>query len=64
MTDTPARERSGSRDHPGRDPKEMTRKEKLDEALDEGLKESFPGSDPVSVTQPAPSRPGATKQNG
>lgn len=33
-----------------------THKEKLDEALDKGLEESFPGSDPVSVTQPAPSR--------
>jgi hypothetical protein len=28
------------------------RKEKLDEALDRGLEESFPGSDPVSVVQP------------
>jgi hypothetical protein len=27
-------------------------KQKLDEALDRGLEESFPGSDPVSVTQP------------
>jgi hypothetical protein len=26
--------------------------DKLDDALDRGLKESFPGSDPVSVTQP------------
>jgi hypothetical protein len=32
-------------------------KEELDEELDRGLKESFPGSDPVSVTQPAPSKP-------
>jgi hypothetical protein len=37
-----------------RNPK--SRKEKLDEALEEGLEESFPGSDPVSVTQPAPSK--------
>ena len=28
----------------------------LDRALDEGLEETFPASDPVSVTQPAPSR--------
>jgi hypothetical protein len=27
----------------------------LDEALDLGLEDSFPGSDPVSVTQPPPS---------
>ena len=31
-------------------------KRRLDDALDEGLKETFPGSDPVSVTQPARSR--------
>jgi hypothetical protein len=31
------------------------RKEKLDDALDRGLEDSFPGSDPVSVTQPPPS---------
>ena len=28
------------------------RKDALDERLDEGLEETFPGSDPVSVTQP------------
>jgi hypothetical protein len=28
------------------------RKKKLDDALDVGLEDSFPGSDPVSVTQP------------
>jgi hypothetical protein len=31
-------------------------KEELDEELDRGLRESFPGSDPVSVTQPAHAR--------
>ena len=31
-------------------------KRKLDDALEEGLKETFPGSDPVNVTQPAPSK--------
>lgn len=31
-------------------------KKKLDDALEKGLEESFPGSDPVSVTQPAPSK--------
>ncbi len=35
-------------------PTQKTKKE-LDEELDRGLKELFPGSDPVSVTQPAPS---------
>jgi hypothetical protein len=27
-----------------------------EKALDQGLEESFPGSDPVNVTQPAPSK--------
>jgi hypothetical protein len=31
------------------------RRKTLDEALEEGLEDTFPGSDPVSVTQPAPS---------
>lgn len=31
-------------------------KRRLDEALDEGLEETFPASDPVSVTQPGPSK--------
>lgn len=31
-------------------------KEKLDDALNKGLEESFPGSDPVNVTQPPPSK--------
>lgn len=53
MADTQARERND----PEKDPKDSARKEKLDDALDQGLKESFPGSDPVSVTQPAPSKP-------
>ena len=29
--------------------------EKLDEALERGLEETFPASDPVSVVQPPPS---------
>ena len=32
--------------------REAKRKEKLDEQLDTGLEETFPGSDPVAVTQP------------
>ncbi len=31
-------------------------KRHLDDALEEGLEETFPGSDPVNVTQPAPSK--------
>jgi hypothetical protein len=35
--------------------REAERKKTLDEALDCGLEDSFPGSDPVAVTQPPPS---------
>jgi hypothetical protein len=31
---------------------EKEEKERLDKALEEGLEESFPGSDPVNVVQP------------
>ena len=46
---------------PGSDPKgakgtKGTEKRRLEEELEEGLEETFPGSDPVSVTQPAPSK--------
>jgi hypothetical protein len=41
--------------HP--DPKDKdAEKRKLDEALEEGLEETFPASDPVNVTQPPPSK--------
>jgi hypothetical protein len=45
---------TGSRPHPK--PSEEAEKRLLDEALEEGLQQTFPGSDPVSVTQPAPSK--------
>ena len=35
---------------------EADEKRRLDQALEEGLEETFPGSDSVSVTQPAPSK--------
>jgi len=43
---------------PRRDPKEAEGNEKrrLDEALEERLEETFPGSDPVNVIQPPPSK--------
>ena len=31
-------------------------KRRLDQALEEGLEETFPGSDAVNVTQPPPSK--------
>ena len=37
-------------------PGKKQRDEELEDALEEGLEETFPGSDPVNVTQPAPSK--------
>jgi len=39
-----------------RERREAKEKRRLDEVLEEGLEETFPGSDPVNITQPAPSR--------
>ena len=36
--------------------REDARKRKLEQSLEQGLEDSFPASDPVNVTQPAPSR--------
>jgi hypothetical protein len=38
------------------------RKKALDDKLDQGLEETFPGSDPVSITQPPPTA--HDKRNG
>lgn len=38
--------------HPHKPSAEAERKKKLDEALDHGLEETFPGSDSVNLTQP------------
>ena len=40
------------------DPKDSKTEQEqlLDQALEQGLEETFPASDPVSVTQPAPSK--------
>jgi hypothetical protein len=47
---------STGKKHGGHDQKtdkqEQAEKERLDRALDEGLEETFPGSDPVNVVQP------------
>lgn len=41
----------------GRDPAETGKYRKdLEEQLEEGLEDTFPASDPVSVTQPQPTR--------
>jgi hypothetical protein len=36
--------------------REEVRKRKLEQSLERGLEDSFPASDPVNVTQPAPTR--------
>jgi hypothetical protein len=43
---------------PRETPKDVKANEKraLDDALEEGLKDTFPASDPVNVIQPAPSK--------
>ena len=38
--------------------KKKTRRQRLEAALEEGLQETFPASDPVAVTEPAATRPG------
>jgi hypothetical protein len=35
--------------------REAERRKSLEDALDRGLQDTFPGSDPVAVTQPPPS---------
>jgi hypothetical protein len=48
--------RSGSRSKPGPKLAEDSEKRRLEEALEEGLEETFPASDPVSVAQPPHSK--------
>jgi hypothetical protein len=43
---------TGSFERKGKRHDQEERRERLDEALEQGLEDSFPGSDPVSVTQP------------
>jgi hypothetical protein len=40
------------------DVKKTKRQQELERALEEGLEETFPASDPVAVTEPAPTPPG------
>ena len=37
-------------------PADEAEKRRLEQALEEGLEETFPASDPVNVTQPPPSK--------
>jgi hypothetical protein len=54
METTRPRDHDKARDHDKTSEKE---KKRLDEALERGLEESFPASDPVNVTQPPKSVP-------
>jgi hypothetical protein len=53
-----SRSPEGTMTRSGSEPKDVkgAEKRRLDEALEEGLEETFPGSDPVNVTQPPPSK--------
>jgi hypothetical protein len=48
--------RPPTKSSPVKKPEKKPRDEGLEDALEEGLEETFPGSDPVNVTQPAPSK--------
>ena len=37
-------------------------RQRLDDLLDEGLRETFPASDPVAIAQPSAMRPTRTRQ--
>src|ERR1700692_1941972 len=54
----PCQPRRASMTGPRSDPKDVkdAEKRRLDQALEEGLEETFPGSDPVNVIQPPPSK--------
>ncbi|CAN5323635.1 hypothetical protein BH10PSE10_BH10PSE10_28450 [soil metagenome] len=57
MAETDTKARDHKIGDQGKDRKgSEAQKDKLDDALNKGLEESFPGSDPVSVTQPPPSK--------
>ena len=42
--------------------REEARKRKLEESLERGLEDTFPASDPINVTQPAPAVRGKRKR--
>lgn len=44
--------------------KRENRQQRLERALEEGLEETFPASDAVAVTEPAPTPPGNNGDRG
>ena len=43
---------------PKRNVNKKNRRQRLERALDEGLQETFPASDALAITEPAPTPPG------
>ena len=54
--DAPAKKTRGGEADVKDPPAQKRSRDELERALDEGLEESFPASDPVNVTQPPPSK--------
>ena len=55
----PATKKRGADPHVPQKPKHEIPKESDEQKLEQGLEESMAGSDPVSITQPAPHKPPA-----
>ena len=49
---------------PNRGVEKKDKQQQLDSELDEGLEETFPASDPVAVTEPAPMPPRPRAKSG
>lgn len=52
-----ARTTSSKQPKPSVEKKRENERQRLEKALEEGLEETFPASDAVAVTEPAPTRP-------
>jgi hypothetical protein len=59
----PSAKKRGADAHVPRKPEHKTPKDPLEKKLEQGLEESMAGSDPVSITQPAPHKPPAKDDN-
>jgi nicotinate phosphoribosyltransferase len=57
MSDNNHQPRKAVRETTEPSPESAAEHRRLDEMLDEGLKDTFPASDPVAVVQRAPERP-------
>jgi hypothetical protein len=56
IVDTRAKKTRGGDADVKNPPAQDKERDEMERALDQGLEESFPGSDPVNVTQPPPSK--------